>query len=85
MDPGKAGLVICLTLFIVIGINAAIYASIRRGNTVGQIELLRKAAKRARNPWEDEDEALKELSKRVSELRKDGYDEAHDRDFSNDE
>ncbi len=70
MDLDKAGLVICLTLFIVIGINAAIYASLRRGNTVGQIELLRKAANRARKPWETEDEALNELSKRVEELKK---------------
>ncbi|HSF80976.1 MAG TPA: hypothetical protein VLA49_07065 [Anaerolineales bacterium] len=70
MELEKAGLVICLTLFIVIGINAAIYASLRRGNTVGQIELLRKAATSARKPWQAEDEALDELSKRVNELRK---------------
>jgi len=70
LDLDKAGLVICLTLFIVIGINAAIYVSLRRGNTVGQIELLRKAAGRAYKPWEEEDEALSELSRRVHELRK---------------
>jgi len=70
LDLDKAALVICLTLFIVIGINAAIYASLRRGNTVRQIELLRKAAGRVRNPWEEEDQALSELSRRVKELEK---------------
>lgn len=68
MDLDKAGIVICLTLFIVVGINAAIYASLRRGNTIGQIELLRKAASRVRNPWEAEQKALDELSRRVKEL-----------------
>ena len=68
MDYGKAALVICLTIFIVIGINAAIYASLRRGNTIGQIELLRKAAGRVSHPWENEDKALQELSRRVGEL-----------------
>jgi hypothetical protein len=69
MDPGKAALVICVTLFIVIGVNAAIYMSFKSKNTTGQIELLRRAAKRARDPWEQENADLKELSQRVSELK----------------
>jgi hypothetical protein len=69
MDSGKAALVVCLTLFIVIGINAAIYVSFTRKNTTSQIELLRRAAQRARDPWEKENTDLKELSQRVSELK----------------
>lgn len=69
MDPVKTIIVICVTLFIVIGINAAIYVALKRGNEVGQIELLRKAAQTARNPWRVEEEALKELSSRVSKIR----------------
>lgn len=72
MDLNRAGLVVCITLFIVIGINAAIYAMVmrRRSNgTVGQIELLQRAAKRARDPWEQENTDLKELSERVAGLR----------------
>jgi len=69
MDLEKAGLVICLTLFIVIGVNAAIYAAVSRGKTAGQIELIRRAARRAKDPWEEEDQALKELSKRVKNLQ----------------
>jgi hypothetical protein len=58
-----------LTLFLVVGLNAAIYAALRGGGTQTQIELFRRAAQRARQPWKDEDEALQELSKRVAVLK----------------
>jgi hypothetical protein len=32
---------------------------------------MRKAARRARNPWKDEDDALKELANLVSDLQSD--------------
>ena len=69
MDMGKAGLVICLTIFIVIGINAALLVAFRRGNEASQVDLLRRVAERARRPWAKEDEALQELSKRVAGLK----------------
>lgn len=69
MDMGKAGLVICLTVFIVVGINAALLVAFRRGNEASQVDLLRHAAERARKPWANEDEALQELSKRVAGLK----------------
>lgn len=69
MESDKILLVICLTLFLVVGLNAAIYASLRGGGTRTQIELFRRAAQRARHPWKDEDEALQELSKRVAALK----------------
>jgi len=83
MDYGKAALVICLTIFIVVGINAAIYASLRRGTTIGQIELLRRAAERVSQPWKDEDDALRELSRRVGEL-KSNKESHHDTNNQND-
>jgi hypothetical protein len=70
MDPSKATLVICLTIFVVIGINAAIYALIVHGDAHRQIDLFRKASLRARNPWESEDKSLEELSKQVQALKK---------------
>lgn len=70
MDTGRAALVIILTLLIVIGVNALIYLSLRKRSSIGQIEMMRRAAKRARNPWEDEDNNLRELSRRVAELKK---------------
>jgi hypothetical protein len=69
LDPDRAFLVICLTLVIVVGVNAVIFSILRRGNEAGQIELLRRAASQVKQPWSKEDDALKELSKRVAELK----------------
>jgi hypothetical protein len=71
MDLDRAFLVIGLTMAAVIAINVMIYLSLRRGNEVTTIDLMRKAARRARNPWKDEDDALKELADLVSDLQSD--------------
>jgi hypothetical protein len=71
MNTDNAFLVICITLIIVVGINAAIYAAVtrRRQNTVGQVELIRRATQHARNPWVEDDAKLEELSKTVATLK----------------
>lgn len=69
IDAGKALLVIVLTVGGVILINLAIYAMVKDRNTIGQIELMRKAVKQSRDPWELEDKALKELSEMVKKLK----------------
>jgi hypothetical protein len=69
MDASKLIPVMCLALFIALGINAAIYAALRRGKEAGQIDLLRRAVGRARRPWGEEDDNLKELSQRVAGLK----------------
>jgi len=69
MDPNRAILICCITLFLVIGINAAIYVSVSRKNTVGQIELMRRTARQARNPWGKEDKDLQELAAHVSKIK----------------
>lgn len=69
MDYSKAFLVVFVTILIVIVINAAIFASVTRKNSVGQIELLRKAASRAKDPWQPENENLSELSRLVKNLQ----------------
>jgi len=71
MEFEKAALVVCITLFFVIGINALIYLSVTRGNVTGSIALFRRASERARDPWKMEDENLQELSCLVAELQKD--------------
>ena len=71
MDMDRALLVICLTVGVVVLINIMIYLSLRRGNEVTTVDLMRKAARRARNPWQDEDSALQELSEIVAGLRPD--------------
>jgi len=70
MEFEKAALVICITLFFVIGINALIYLSVTRGNVTGSIELFRRASERVRDPWKSEDDDLKELSTLVGELQR---------------
>jgi hypothetical protein len=74
MDPQKALLVISITLVIVILLNVAIYVSIkRRNNRGGEIELFRRAFRRAKNPWGEEKANLEALSKQVAELQKDDH------------
>lgn len=69
MESDNVGLVICLTLFIVIGLNAAIYAAVSRGGWFWQINSLRHTARRMKKPWEHEDQDLEELSRLVSDLK----------------
>ena len=79
MDPSRVTLVVCLTLFMAIGIPAALYVALSRKNSVSQIELMRRAANRARQPWAPEDASLKELSQLVAELKNpEGDSEASD-------
>lgn len=61
---------ICLTALIGIGVPAMLYAGLRRRGTVGQIDLMRKTAKRSQQPWQTEDTQLKELADRVEKLQK---------------
>jgi hypothetical protein len=68
IDPEKVLLVICLTVLIVGGLNALVYAGLRRGDEVSMINLARKATRRVRNPWQDEEQNLLELSRLVSAL-----------------
>jgi len=69
MNTDNVTLVVCLTLFIVVGINAALYVALRRGKEASLVELTRRAVHRLRDPWKDEDEALQELSRLVSEFK----------------
>ncbi|MEI8131147.1 MAG: hypothetical protein WCG34_01860 [Leptolinea sp.] len=58
-----------LLIAIIVLINLALWASLRNRATHDQIEMLRKASKIMRKPWEKEDRALLELSERVKNLR----------------
>lgn len=68
MDYSKALLIVFIALLVVVFINAAIYYSLSRKNSIGEIELLRKAANRAKDPWEVENNKLTELSSLVKQL-----------------
>ncbi len=61
--------VICLAVAIVVAVNGGLVLAVRRGGTQRQIELLRRAAKAARNPWVDQEKEMSELRERVAELK----------------
>ena len=72
MDPGQLIFLFCLVAFIVIGINAFLYVTLKQRSTITQVDLLRKAADRARDPWGEENANLAELSQRIADLREQG-------------
>jgi hypothetical protein len=61
--------VICLVVAIVVVVNGGLVLAIRRGRTIREVEMLRRAAKAARNPWVDQDKEMSELRERVAELK----------------
>jgi hypothetical protein len=65
--------VACLSIALIFGIPAGIYAYLARGDFHGQIEMLKKARNRAQNPWKSEDDSLEELSRKVQELKKERH------------
>lgn len=69
LDLGRAALIVILALVGVVFINVAIYYMVKGKGTIGQIQMIRKAAGRARNPWEVEDQALQDLSELVKQLK----------------
>ncbi len=77
MDNNRILLVVCLTILAVGVVNLAILAVGRRGRGQSdgqQIDLLRRAAQATRQPWQDEDKALKELAQRVAKLKEEKTD-----------
>jgi hypothetical protein len=65
MSPGA---VICLAVGLVVGINGLLILGLARGGWQRQVELLRRSASAAQSPWKAEDESLRELHRRVSQL-----------------
>ena len=65
-------LVIFLVILIVVGVNGVLFLMIRGKKTFNtkSFQMLQKAAKRAQNPWESENDALKELSDLVDNLKR---------------
>jgi hypothetical protein len=75
MENAKLFWVICLTLLLVVGLNILIYVALKGKKTENMAEILRRFSKGVRNPWEAEDAALSELSKLVTDLKKDNIEE----------
>jgi hypothetical protein len=60
--------VILLALGLVVLINGAVLLAARRSGWGEQLGLFRRAARRARDPWGAEQQALEELGRRVAQL-----------------
>ena len=71
MEVRNVWLVICISLVLVVGLNAAIFALFVKKNSVSEIDLFRRAARNIRHPWAREDESLSRLSEMVTDLKKD--------------
>ena len=50
MDSTKIVLVVCITIAAVAILNAALFAVLRRGNEAGQIDLVKRAVQRSKQP-----------------------------------
>lgn len=68
MPELSPAVVVLLALGLVIVINGVLLLTVAKSGTRQQIRLLRKAAKRAQDPWKTEQQALSELRQRIDEL-----------------
>ncbi len=69
MVISKTSLILGIVIFLVVGVNALAYLSLRKKNTLNEIELFRRASKRASRPWEKEENNLAELSRLVQQFK----------------
>jgi hypothetical protein len=61
--------VVCLVAVMVIGINGLLILALWRRQPNKELDMFRGATRVLRNPWQVEDDALEELSKRVASLK----------------
>jgi hypothetical protein len=68
MDTGRVMLITGLILILVIIFNVILYFASTSRSTRHQLRIIGKLAKQAKNPWQNEDQALAELRERITEL-----------------
>jgi hypothetical protein len=78
MDTNRAALIIGAALLLVILVNLGLVVGLLRSKPADQVRKWLGAARRLGDPWSEEDEALKELRKRVAAFRPDREDEDSD-------
>lgn len=67
MDIQKAALIIAIILIVVIIFNLGIYSLAKKRGA--EINLFTRVYRRAREPWKDENQKLKELSEQVAQFK----------------
>ena len=65
-------LALLIVVILVLGVNGLLILALRKGRDIQQIRLWQKAVHRARDPWQNENKDLEELSRLVSELKESG-------------
>lgn len=70
MDFSNAFIIVGIALVVVILFNVGIYFGYARKNSRNEFNDIINVMKHARNPWEEEDAKLRELSQRVNALKK---------------
>jgi hypothetical protein len=68
----KVILALAIVIALVVGVNGYLLAALRKGRSFQHIQLLQKAARRARDPWQPENKDLAELSRLVSQFKDSG-------------
>ena len=72
-------LALLIVVILVIGINGFLFYRLKGGQTRQHIRMWQKAAGRARNPWQAEDEQLSELADLVARTEnEDAEENAHE-------
>ncbi len=71
MHVERAALVIGLTILVVVVFNVMIYLAWRDKSLSEMVNMFRRAAQSANDPWKDEDASLSELNQLVKQLHKD--------------
>lgn len=69
-------LLVILIIGAIVLFNIGLLYGLMSGSTRQQIEMIRRAARKARNPWAAEQEALQDLRGRVARLGTSGSGEA---------
>lgn len=64
----RGALIVIIVVAAVVLINVGLLYGLLSGSTRQQIDMLRRVARRARNPWAAENEALRNLHGRVAKL-----------------
>lgn len=62
-------LILGLVILLIITLNLGLWAALKRKNQSHKNEWINKLSFSLRNPWQQEDEQLQELSNRVNRLR----------------
>ncbi len=68
MELDRGVLILCVIIGAVILFNVSLIYSLMSGGARQQLDLLSRAARRARSPWQAEDRALDELRAAVDRL-----------------